>query len=182
MRFRNHFDRGFGHRPRPGFFLTLTTCYAINCAFFKRSARQRGHSMKALFSAFADHIALPVGTPWAVLGALAVVAVWGMTGPLSGFSETWQLVINSFTTIVTFLMVFIIQNTQNRDFRALQLKLDALLQASDEVHPGLVNLHNLSEDDSERLEQAFQRSAGRHGVDEVVRFLESPSDSENKAK
>jgi low affinity Fe/Cu permease len=79
-------------------------------------------------------------------------------------------------------MVFIIQNTQNRDFRALQLKLDAPLQASDEIHPGLVNLHNLSEDDLERLEQAFQRSAGRHSVDEVVRFLESPSDSENKAK
>jgi low affinity Fe/Cu permease len=59
--------------------------------------------MKALFSAFADRIALAVGTPWAFLGALAVLVVWGMAGPLSGFSETWQLVINSFTTIVTFL-------------------------------------------------------------------------------
>jgi low affinity Fe/Cu permease len=79
-------------------------------------------------------------------------------------------------------MVFIIDNTQNWDFRALQLKFDALLQASDDIHPGLVSLHNLSEDDLERLEQAFQRSAGRHSVEEVVRFVESPSDSEDKAK
>src|SRR5882672_7612557 len=101
--------------------------------------------MKALFREFAERISVVVGTPWAFIAALAVIVGWGISGPFFGFSEPWQLVINSFTTIMTFLMVFIIQNTQNRDFKALQLKLDVLLLASRDTHPGLISLHKLTD-------------------------------------
>jgi low affinity Fe/Cu permease len=83
--------------------------------------------MKRLFGKFAESISMAVGTPWAFLGAVTAILTWALSGPFFGFSEPWQLVINSFTTIVTFLVVFLIQNTQNRDFQALQIKIDALL-------------------------------------------------------
>ena len=85
--------------------------------------------MNELFRKFAQHTSNATGTPWAFLLAVAVVVVWAVTGPLFGYSDTWQLVINTGTTIVTFLMVFLIQNTQNRDAVALHLKLDELLRA-----------------------------------------------------
>ena len=133
--------------------------------------------MKALFRKFAERISVVVGTPWAFIAALAVIVGWGISGPFFGFSEPWQLVINSFTTIMTFLMVFIIQNTQNRDFKALQLKMDELLRASENTHRGMVNLHNLSDEDLHRLEKAFERFGGRHDIEEVLRSLESSSDN-----
>ena len=86
--------------------------------------------MNKFFRRFAEIIAAIVGTPWAFIAALLVLIGWGASGPLFGFSEPWQLAVNSFTTIVTFLMVFVIQNTQNRDFQALQLKLDELLRTT----------------------------------------------------
>jgi len=82
-----------------------------------------------IFSRFANRISEVTGSPWSFLLAGGVIAAWAITGPLFGFSDTWQLVINTGTTIVTFLMVFIIQNTQNRDAKAMQLKLDELLRA-----------------------------------------------------
>ena len=85
--------------------------------------------MNNAFRRFAHAAAATMGTPWAFLVALAVIVGWAVTGPVFGFSDTWQLVINTGTTIVTFLMVFLIQNTQNRDARALHLKLDELLRA-----------------------------------------------------
>jgi len=87
--------------------------------------------MQKQFRRFAEKTSLAVGTPWAFMTAIGIVAVWGATGPLFGFSQQWQLLINSFTTIATFLMVFIIQNTQNRDFRILQLKLTELPRVSE---------------------------------------------------
>src|SRR5688572_25185448 len=128
--------------------------------------------MKALFRKFAESVAVAVGTPWAFIAAIAIIAGWGASGPLFGFSEQWQLIINSFTTIVTFLMVFVIQNTQNRDFKALQLKLDELLRASDNTHKGLVNMHNLSDDHLHRLEKAFERLGNRENIEEVLASLE----------
>src|SRR5438132_10314797 len=124
--------------------------------------------MKTMFRKFAEKVAELVGTPWAFFTALFVLLLWGITGPLFHFSPQWQLVINSVTTIVTFLMVFIIQNTQNRDFKALQLKLDILLYASDETHPGLINLHKLSDEDIHRLEKAIQRLRGSHEVKTIL--------------
>ncbi len=85
--------------------------------------------------------------------AAAVVVVWGMSGPLFGFSDTWQLVINTGTTIVTFLMVFLIQNTQNRDTTALQLKIDELIRVTEMARNRLINLEDLKEEEVERVRQ-----------------------------
>jgi low affinity Fe/Cu permease len=131
--------------------------------------------MKHLFARFAERVSIAVGTPWAFFGALAIILVWGSIGPVFGFSEQWQLVINSFTTIVTFLMVFVIQNTQNRDFQALQLKLDALLLTSDGPASSLASLHNLTDDELKRLEEAMAEARGRHDIDEILEFLKKPA-------
>ncbi len=128
--------------------------------------------MTRLFRRFAEMVAYAAGTPWAFIGALAILLVWGASGPVFGFSESWQLIINSFTTIVTFLMVFIIQNTQNRDFKSMQIKLDALLAANEDVPNGLMNLHNLGDAELNRLEQAIEHLAGKRDIDAIVKSLE----------
>jgi low affinity Fe/Cu permease len=128
--------------------------------------------MTALFRKFAEMVAYAAGTPWAFTGALAILLIWGASGPVFGFSEHWQLIINSFTTIVTFLMVFIIQNTQNRDFKSMQIKLDALLAANKEVPNGLMNLHNLEDSELNRLEQAIEGLVGKRDIDAIVKSLE----------
>jgi low affinity Fe/Cu permease len=128
--------------------------------------------MTSLFRRFAELVAYAAGTPWAFIGALAILLIWGASGPVFGFSESWQLIINSFTTIVTFLMVFIIQNTQNRDFKSMQIKLDALLAANEDVPQGLMNLHNLEDAELNRLEQAIERLAGKRDIDAIVKSLE----------
>src|SRR5687767_5044088 len=134
--------------------------------------------MKALFRKFAENVAWAVGTPWAFITAISIILVWGLSGPLFGFSEQWQLVINSFTTIVTFLMVFVIQNTQNRDFKALQLKLDELLRASETTHKGLINMHNFSDEDLHRLEDTFKRLGGKENVDSIVAALRKSAEAQ----
>lgn len=89
-----------------------------------------------------------------VMSVLGII-LWGFSGPLFGFSDTWQLVINTSTTIITFLMVFLIQNTQNRDGRAIHLKLDELIRASTHARNELIDLENLSEDELDRLHNEF---------------------------
>ena|SRR5688572_28238115 len=128
--------------------------------------------MKRLFEKFAENVSIAMGSPWVFIGALGIIGTWAASGPALGYSEQWQLVINSFTTIVTFLMVFVIQNTQNRDFQALQIKLDALLLASDSPLRVLASLHNLSESDLRRMEKAIEQSRGKHDVNEIVQLLE----------
>ena len=110
-----------------------------------------------MFRHFADHVARGVGSPWAFTGALAIVAVWAVLGPRFDYSDTWQLIINTGTTIVTFLVVFLIQNTQNRDAAAFHLKLDELIRAVKGARTGLVDLENLSEEEIEALRKEFQR-------------------------
>ena len=134
--------------------------------------------MSAMFRRFAEVVAYAAGTPWAFIGALTILIVWGASGPVFGFSESWQLIINSFTTIVTFLMVFIIQNTQNRDFKSLQIKLDALLAADENVPNGVMNLHNLEDEDLHRLEKTFERLAGKRDIDAIIRSLEKLKERE----
>jgi low affinity Fe/Cu permease len=96
--------------------------------------------------------------------AVAIVAVWGVTGPLFDYSDTWQLVINTGTTIVTFLMVFLIQNTQNRDAAAVQLKLDELIRSSTRARNRLLTLEDLSEKELDQVKASFARVAARGGV------------------
>src|SRR5262245_807131 len=115
------------------------------------------------FHRFANWSSHVVGSAWAFVVALLVVLVWFVTGPIFGFSDTWQLVINTGTTIVTFLMVFLIQNTQNRDARALHLKLDELLRALKEARTALVDLEDLSEEELNDLEKEFQSVRQRAG-------------------
>src|SRR5919109_1191339 len=91
------------------------------------------------------------------LAAATIIVVWAATGPLFGFSDTWQLVINTGTTIVTFLMVFLIQNTQNRDARVTQLKLDELIRAVEQARNRLVAMEEMSDEELERLEQEFHQ-------------------------
>ena len=105
----------------------------------------------------AERIALAAGTPWAFCTAFALVLMWSVSGPIFGFSNTWQLVINTGTTIVTFLMVFLIQNAQNRDAMAVQLKLDELLRAMKGARTRMINLDLLSDEDLARLQEQFQK-------------------------
>jgi low affinity Fe/Cu permease len=107
------------------------------------------------FARFARWTSHAAGHPLAFLAAVGVVVVWLATGPLFGFSDTWQLVINTGTTIVTFLMVFLIQNTQNRDSTAVQLKLDELIRAVEGAHTALLDLEELTEDDLEQLRTRY---------------------------
>ena len=113
--------------------------------------------MKEVFRKFSQAIAHATGTAWAFILAVAVLIVWAVTGPMFAFSDTWQLVINTGTTIVTFLMVFLIQNTQNRDAKAIHLKLDELLKGVTGARTRLVDLENLSDEELESLKEEFER-------------------------
>lgn len=111
------------------------------------------------FSKFAVGTADRVGSSIAFFFATAVIGVWALTGPLFGYSDTWQLWINTGTTIVTFLMVFLIQYTQNRDTRSMHLKLDELLRSVQGARTEMVNLKDLSDDELQRMEMVFERLA-----------------------
>ncbi len=121
------------------------------------SARDRAH--RGWFTGFATATAHWAGKPMTFLVALAIIAVWGATGPLFGFSDTWQLIINTGTTIITFLMVFIIQNTQNRDTLSLQIKLAELIIAMRGAHNRMATVEDLSEDDLEALHNEYRHRA-----------------------
>ena len=109
------------------------------------------------FRSFAHRSSILLGSAWAFCGAVLVIVVWLVTGPTFHFSDTWQLIINTATTVITFLMVFLIQNTQNRDAKAVHLKLDELIRAVKGARNQLVDLENLSDEDLKKLEDQFQR-------------------------
>jgi low affinity Fe/Cu permease len=113
--------------------------------------------MRAGFRRFAQKTAEAVGSPWAFLLAIVAIVGWAATGPLFGFSDTWQLVINTGTTIITFLIVFLIQNTQNRDAKAMELKLDELIRAVTGARTSLVRLEDFSDDQLAELQREFER-------------------------
>jgi low affinity Fe/Cu permease len=110
-----------------------------------------------LFRKFAAKFSNIAGSPWAFITALIVLIIWAVSGPVFGFSDTWQLVINTGTTIVTFLMVFLIQNTQNRDAKAIHLKLDELIRSVKDARNSLVDLEDLSDGELDRLQEQFKR-------------------------
>ena len=119
--------------------------------------------MKDAFRKFAHKTSEIVGSPYVFILAVVTIAVWAILGPRFGYSDTWQLVINTGTTIVTFLMVFLIQNTQNRDAKAIHLKLDELLKAQKGARTDLVNLENFSEEDLEKLQKEFEQLQKHYG-------------------
>jgi len=123
--------------------------------------------MNDIFRKVAHKMSGAVGSPVAFLLALALVVVWAVSGPSFGFSDTWQLVINTGTTIVTFLMVFLIQNTQNRDTRALHLKLDELILFTRGADNELVDLENLTDAQIDLMEKHFQTLAKVLGKDGI---------------
>ena len=116
----------------------------------------RDESMNEFFRRFSHKTSEIVGSPWSFIVALVIILIWGVTGPIFHFSDTWQLVINTWTTIVTFLMVFLIQNTQNRDAKAIHLKLDELIRSVEQARNNLVDLEDMSDEDLAKLEKEFR--------------------------
>jgi low affinity Fe/Cu permease len=138
--------------------------------------------LKDKFRKFAATVATASGSPWAFLLAFLVIVVWAITGPIFKFSDTWQLVVNTGTTIVTFLMVFLIQNTQNRDAVAIQLKLDELIRAMEGARTSLVDLEDLSDEEILRLKKEFERLRRREvamSADAVVEQVEETNPERN---
>lgn len=119
--------------------------------------------MRNYFRRMAQAAASGLGSAWAFAAAILILLVWLGTGPVFRYSDTWQLVINTFTSLVTFLMVFIIQNSQNRDSKAMLLKLDELIRANAGARNQLLNLENVSEEEFARLEGEFQKLRTRFG-------------------
>ena len=121
--------------------------------------KRKRQGFRHVFEAFSTKATKWTGGRWAFGTALAVVIGWGCTGPIFGFSDTWQLVINTGTTIVTFLMVFLIQHTQNKDTQAMELKLNELVAAVEGASNRLIDVEDLSEEDLETLHRHYQKLA-----------------------
>ena len=127
------------------------------------------------FSVFSRHLAILTGRAGTFLSAVLVVMLWAASGPFFHYSDTWQLVINTSTTVVTFLMVFLIQHTQNRDTAAMQLKLDELIRATTGAHNALLDLEELEEDELQLFLGRYERLAGL--AREKLRAGQSDTDS-----
>jgi low affinity Fe/Cu permease len=112
-----------------------------------------------IFTKFTSGTSAMLGRPWVFIVALALIVVWAVSGPIAGFSDTWQLIINTSTTIITFLMVFIIQNTQNRDNLAMNIKLDALLKKAGVNEDDLIEAEEKSDKKLEKEQEQMQKSA-----------------------
>ncbi|WMJ70535.1 low affinity iron permease family protein [Stenotrophomonas sp. 24(2023)] len=116
-----------------------------------------------LFNTLAKRASAAAGSPWTFLLALAIVVLWGISGPLFDFNDTWQLVINTGTTIITFLMVFLIQHSQNADTAAMQIKLDELIRATADANNELLDLEEMDEERLEEIRREYERMARQAG-------------------
>lgn len=121
--------------------------------------------MSELFRKFSISCSNGVGSYWAFLLALLLVLAWLISGPLFDYSDTWQLLINTVTSITTFLMVFLIQSSQNREAKATQLKLDELIRALDGARTKMVNIENLCDEDLQRLRNEFEKIGASTGME-----------------
>ena len=131
------------------------------------------HGSNEVFRKAASKTAHAVGSPWAFMGAVVIIAGWGISGPIFHYSDTWQLVINTGTTIITFLMVFLIQNTQNRDSHAIHIKLDELIRALEPARNSLMCAEELSEHELKELQIEFDHLAQK----KIAERRESQTDS-----
>ena len=123
----------------------------------KNSGKARAGETKDRFGAFATAASGYLGSRWAFVSAIAIILIWAGTGPIFKYSDTWQLIINTGTTIVTFLMVFLIQNTQNRDAKAINLKLDELICAIAEAKNQMIDIENLPEAELDALGKTYEK-------------------------
>ena len=132
---------------------------------------EKKEKKQGLFTRFSKWVAYETGRPITFILAVLIVAIWAGTGPVFHYTDTWQLVINTGTTIVTFLMVFMIQNTQNRDSAAIQLKLDEIIRAVEKAHNKIIDAEDLDEKELEKLKEEFQGIAenARKDVKETIR-------------
>ena len=125
-------------------------------------------AMSSLFTQIASRISAAAGQPWAFLLAVGIVIVWAVTGPVFHYSDTWQLVINTGTTIVTFLMVFLIQNSQNRDAGAMQAKLDEVLRAITDARSEFIGIEHMTDQEICAIREALEREAGSGDAESVA--------------
>jgi low affinity Fe/Cu permease len=123
----------------------------------KNADRGKPQSISDWFAQFAKHASSAVGSPRAFIAAAAVIAAWAIAGPVMGFSDEWQLIANTITNVVTFLIVFLIQNSQNRDSRALHLKLDELIRSLREAHNELIDIENVTDEELQALAHHYER-------------------------
>lgn len=137
--------------------------------------------MNDLFRKFASKTSELVGTSWAFIIALLLIVIWGASGPVFGYSDTWQLVINTGTTIITFMMVFLIQNTQNRDAKAIHLKLDELIKATEGARNNMIDLEKLSDRQLKQLEAEYKRICEQDEVDSPGRDAVQEEMAERRA-
>jgi low affinity Fe/Cu permease len=127
--------------------------------------------MDQLFTRIASRIAALVGRPGTFILAAMAIVLWGLTGPYFGFSDTWQLVVNTSTTIITFLIVFLIQNSQNRDAAAIQAKLDELIRAMDGARNHFIGIEHLADHEVEAIRSALEREVGADAAHQTVERL-----------
>jgi low affinity Fe/Cu permease len=138
-------------------------------------------TVRLWFSRFASRIARLVGHPYMFLTAVILLIVWAASGPFFRYSDTWQLIINTSTTIVTFLVVFLIQNTQNRDAKALHLKLDELIRSHVPAHNDMIDIENLSDEELEELERRYAAICEVHKTRRQTSGPGRPTPSSSKA-
>jgi low affinity Fe/Cu permease len=142
-----------------------------------RSTERNGkNALREVFRVVANRVSVFMGSAYAFASAVLLIVVWLISGPLFQYSDTWQLIINTSTTIITFLMVFLIQNTQNRDTRTLHLKIDELLRSIESARTGLVDLDDLPEEELEKIQEQFRGLAAECKKDEIVDAVQNISE------
>lgn len=139
--------------------------------------------MNEVFRKFSHRASEIVGSPWAFLFAIIIIMIWVVSGPVFDFSDTWQLVINTGTTIITFLMVFLIQNTQNRDAKAMHLKLDELIRSNSRARNALIDLEDLNDEEVQTIQKSFQNlhDSENPEVRKFAKKLQSKLDKQKKS-
>jgi low affinity Fe/Cu permease len=145
-----------------------------------KKKKRKGKGLKRYFTEFSKYFTKAAGSPYTTIAAMMVVVIWALTGPIFGFSDTWQLVINTSTTIITFLMVFIIQQSQNRDAMAMQLKLNELIAANENASNRLVDIEDLTEDELDTLKSYFIKLAQQIKKDRSLLTSHSVEEAEER--
>ena len=164
--------------PIPNAKLWCVAKKGVNGGKGEHDQRDFFRRIRDAFGVFAREMSTVLGSAWVFVCAILIIVVWALTGPTFHYSDTWQLIINTGTTIVTFLMVFLIQNTQNRDAKAVHLKLDELIRALEPARNNLVDLEKLSDDELKALEQEFEKLRKKaEGAKEEVKELKKVASS-----